>query len=105
MTPKDYRIAKELKNKLSKAVKLIEFRVFGSRARGTAQSDSDMDVFIEVPTLNKKTKEKIQHLVWEVSYKNLVFISSVIFSKDQLENTPLRSSPFVHNILKEGIII
>lgn len=105
MTPKDYRIAKELKNKLSKAVKLIEFRVFGSRARGTANSDSDMDVFIEVPTLNKTLKKKIRHIVWEVSFKNLVLISSSIFSKHELENTPLRSSPLVQNIMQEGIVI
>lgn len=34
MKPKDYEIAKELKEKLSKVVRLVDFRVFGSRARG-----------------------------------------------------------------------
>jgi len=34
MKPKDYKIAKELKERLSKVLHLIDFRVFGSRARG-----------------------------------------------------------------------
>lgn len=105
MTPKDYKVARELKNKLSKAVKLLEFRVFGSRVRGTARPSSDMDVFIKVPTLNKKIEKKIRYLVWEVSYENLILITSVIFSQHQLKNTPLRSSPLVRNIMEEGVVI
>lgn len=34
MTSRDYEIAKELKERLSAFVRLIDFRVFGSRARG-----------------------------------------------------------------------
>jgi hypothetical protein len=33
MTERDLNIAKELKEKLSKVVNLIDFRIFGSRAR------------------------------------------------------------------------
>ena len=36
MTQQDREIAKELKNKLSEVVHLLDFRVFGSRARGDA---------------------------------------------------------------------
>ncbi|MBI5181212.1 MAG: nucleotidyltransferase domain-containing protein, partial [Nitrospirae bacterium] len=47
MKQKDYEIAKELKKRLSEVVNLIDFRIFGSRARGEADEYSDMDVFIE----------------------------------------------------------
>ena len=34
MTPQDYKIARKLKRKRVKVVKVLDFRVFGSRARG-----------------------------------------------------------------------
>lgn len=65
MQQKDYKIAKELKKRLSDVVNLIDFKVFGSRARGEADEYSDMDVFIEVESLDKKIKEKISDITWE----------------------------------------
>ena len=48
MKPKDYEIAKELKDRLTNVVPLIDLRVFGSRARGDADEYSDMDVWLDV---------------------------------------------------------
>ena len=68
MNPKDYEIAKKLKERLSAVVPLIDFKVFGSRARGDADEYSDMDVFLEVESLNKERKERISDIVWEGVY-------------------------------------
>mgnify|MGYP003460345773 FL=1 len=105
MKTKDYEIAKELKERLSKVVHLIDFRVFGSRARGDADEYSDMDVFLEVESLNKEMKEKISDIVWEVGFEYRIVISSLLFTRDELENSPLRSSPIVRNIIQEGVMV
>lgn len=105
MKPKDYEIANKLKERLSAVVNLIDFRVFGSRARGDADDLSDMDVFLEVESLNKELKERISDIVWEVGFESFVVISPLIFTKDEIENSPIRSSPIVKNISKEGIKI
>ncbi len=81
MRPKDYVIAKELKGRLTNVVPLIDFRVFGSRARG----DSD--------------------ITWEVGFENFVVISILIFTRDEIESSPLRSSPIVRNIMEEGVTV
>jgi len=103
MNPKDYEIAKKLKKKLSEIVQLIDFRVFGSRARGDIDEYSDMDVFIEVEYLDKELEEKIYHIAWEVGFENSIFISPLIFTQYEIENSPLRASPIVKNIEEEGV--
>lgn len=103
MSEKDLKIAKELKKRLAKVVQLLDFRIFGSRARGDADEYSDMDIFLEVPIINKELKDNIFDIVWEVGFENFMVISSLIFTKDEIENSPLRASPIVKNILEEGI--
>jgi len=105
MTTRDYEIAKKLKDRLSEIVQLIDFRVFGSRARGDEDEYSDMDVFLEVPSLERELKEKIFDVIWIVGFENSIVISPLIFTKDEIENSPLRSSPIVKSISREGVKI
>jgi predicted nucleotidyltransferase len=102
MKDKDRGVALELKNRLTGLVKLVDFSVFGSRARGDAGEDSDMDVFIEVENLDKDIKIRVQDAAWEVGFENFMVISPLIFTRDELENSPLRSSPIVRVIKEEG---
>lgn len=101
----DYRILQELKKRLSENISLLDIRLFGSRARGEDEEYSDMDVFIETQTLDSKIKETIKTITWEVSLENSIIICPLIFSKDELTNTPLIHAPVVKNIMEEGISI
>ncbi len=105
ITEKDLEIARELKQKLSEVVDLVDFRIFGSRARGSAYEGSDMDVFIEVETLDKEIKDKIRMIAWEVGFEHLIHISPLIFTRHEIERTPLRASDIVRSISKEGVAI
>lgn len=103
MTQKDYEIARQLKDRLSEVVHLIDFRVFGSRARGDADEYSDMDVFIEVDNIDKQLKKKIRYIVWELGFENSIYISPLIFTRYEIEDSPLRASPILENINEEGV--
>ncbi len=105
MTDKDREVAVDLKRRLSDAVDLIDFRVFGSRARGDAAEFSDMDVFIEVEHLSKQIKAEIRDIAWEVGMENSLYISPIIFTRTEIEDSPLRSSFIVSNIRDEGVTI
>ena len=105
MNEKDFTIVRELKDQLSAIVKLLDFSVFGSRARGDAREGSDMDVFVEVQTLDKLLKERMHDIAWKIGFDNSLVISLLIFTRDELENSPLRSSPIVKSIEREGLRI
>lgn len=103
MNERDRKIARILKKKLSEEVQLLNLKVFGSRAKGNADKYSDMDVFVEVESVSKKIRDKINDIAWEVGYENFMVISPIIFSRDEIKNSPLRLSPIVKSILEEGI--
>jgi predicted nucleotidyltransferase len=103
MNATDQTIALELKKKISEKIKLDDFRVFGSRASGNNDPDSDMDVFIQVSKLDRATKEDIYEIAWEVGFHNNVVISPLICSTEEVINSPLRVSPIIKNIHESGI--
>jgi predicted nucleotidyltransferase len=105
MNRRDYRIASELKRRLAEALELIDFKVYGSKARGDEDEFSDLDVFIEVAALDRKTKDLIDEIAWEVGLEHLIVISPLVFTEDEIENSPLRASPILININEEGIRI
>lgn len=105
MRKRDHEIAVQLKARLADAVKLVDFRVFGSRSRGDADEFSDFDVFIEVETIDEEIKQKIKDLAWEVGFEHLVHISPLVFSRYDVEESPLKASPIMANIASEGVPI
>ncbi len=105
MEKEDYKICREIKGQLSKIIAIIDIRAFGSRARGATEEDSDLDLFIEVEKNNKTIKNKIRNIVWKIGLKYSIVISILIFSRYDIENSPLRSSPIVKNIMSEGITL
>lgn len=105
ISPHDRSLAEQLKNLLIAKTSIVDFRVFGSRARGDAAEDSDMDVFIEVENLDRATKRMISDIVWDFSIDNSVVISPLFFSRSEVEDTPMRSSFIVEAIMEEGVRI
>jgi predicted nucleotidyltransferase len=100
-----FSIAQKMKNSLAKDIPIISFRIFGSCAREEEEFDSDMDVFIEVETLSQQVKNHIRYISWQLGLDTETVISPLIFSRDEIENSPLRLSSIVQNILREGIAI
>lgn len=71
----------KLKEVLTERFKLLDFRVFGSKARGEALPDSDIDVMIKIDEYSPEIESAIDDLVYELNLSYDCFISVIIFSK------------------------
>ncbi len=63
----DLQTARRLKDRVSKLAPLIDFRLFGSRARGDADEFSDMDIFMKSETVDRELKQKVKNAAWEMT--------------------------------------
>lgn len=105
MNDTDDKVLQELKSALQRTVKLRELILFGSRARGDAPADSDMDVLVVVDETDGEVEKIVSECAWETSLRHEVLIVPATYSRDEWENGPARSSLLALAIKKEGIAV
>lgn len=84
-------------------MRLYRLVLFGSRARGDFGADSDMDVLVVIHDLNAITEQAIRDCAWETGLACGVFIVPVIYSRDEWEKGPDRSSLLALAVEQEGV--
>jgi predicted nucleotidyltransferase len=103
LTRADRQIVREFQRRLAEIVPVLDLRVFGSRARGEAAPDSDLDVFIELEVCTPELRQRISEIAWEVGFEMERVISTVVTTRAELEHGAMGASPLVLNVEREGV--
>lgn len=105
MHEKDLKVVKKFKELVSRKVKVHEVRVFGSRARGDAAEDADLDVLVAVDYLDHSLEKYIRNCAWEAGFPEDIVIMPIAVTLDTLKNSPIRESAFIKNVYREGVSV
>ncbi len=104
MEKKIHQIAKELKAEIASRYALNEFKVFGSSARGDRRQDSDIDIFILMPLVNRQVEEELFDIAYDIELKYDCLIDLIIFDDHSLASQ-YASTPIYQKVLSEGLSV
>jgi predicted nucleotidyltransferase len=99
----DLRAVRELKTHLQETVPLHRLIVFGSRARGDADPESDLDVLVELNHADLRARKLVTEGAWEVSLRNSMVIMPVTVDRSEWETGVQKSSLLARAIAMEGV--
>jgi len=96
------RFVDELSRRFPEAVDRVI--VFGSKARGDADSDSDLDVLV-VATGDEKLKTSIRILGYELALPKNVVPSIVVYTSEEFEQRRQNRSVFIESVERDGVVV
>lgn len=109
MNAQDNRILMDLKARIVAAIPLQLRRiiVFGSRARGDATPDSDLDVITLVdtrmPDIERRLDDIAYSVMWDHDFRPM--ISLKVFSESQFETAVQKGVSFFRHVMQEGVTV
>ena len=105
MTNRDQQVLQEFARRVRLWFPDARIWAFGSRTRGDAVPESDMDVCVVVDQLDDERDRGIIGIAWEVGFAHDVVISTVTFSRAEFTAGPLAVSPIVTSIVHDGVAV
>jgi len=104
MKRKDLAIARKFKHLVQQRITLLDIKVFGSRARGDARADSDLDVFIVVEQSTHAIEKYVSDCAWEAGFEQNIHVVPIVVGKDRIDGH-LKESVFILNVYREGVTV
>src|SRR5262249_35706053 len=79
--------------------------IFGSKARGTATADSDLDILLVIREGDWKLKDQITEPGYELSIGTNVVPSIMIYTQKEWEQYQHDDAPFWQTVTRDGVVV
>ena len=109
MRERDEELILELRQKIAPDVEKHVRRmiVFGSRARGEAMADSDLDILVLVDDKTPEIEQRLQDIAYQVMWDHdfRPIISLKVFELSKYDDAVKRGLSFYKHIEREGVAV
>lgn len=80
--------------------------LYGSRARGDAEDDSDYDILVVVNgPVNMALEDRIRASVYPLELETGAMITVIAFGREEWDSPLQRATPFHENVEREGVLL
>jgi len=109
MTEDDWQVARVLKERLLSVGghRVRKILVFGSRARGEAEPDSDLDVAVLVDRASRDLEKALDDVAYQVMWDRdfSPVISLKVFGERPFGDAVREGLSFYRNVVREGVAL
>jgi predicted nucleotidyltransferase len=103
LNKQEKKILRGLAAKFRKELNAKQILLYGSAARDQLEVGSDIDLLIVLPVVNWEIEKRVSDLCFDAELDCARVVSTVCLTEDEINNSPLRVSPFILNTKKDGI--
>jgi hypothetical protein len=101
---RDVATLRLLRQRLCRSVAVDRLIAFGSRARGQAEPDSDLDVLVVLPAApSYAIRQIVSECAWEVGLDRGLVIAPVVVSREEWDHGPEQNSLMAQAVRREGV--